>query len=257
MQLNDPTLLKTRSYINGQWMPALSEETFTVYNPADGERIADVASVGISETELAIAAAEKALRGWQEKTADERAKLLCDWYHQVVENRDDLARIMTLEQGKALVQSQAEISYSASCIEWFAAEAKRLFSESISHCISEKRPLTVQRPLGVVAAVTRWNIPNALIAGKAAPALAVGCTIVIQPASETPLLALAMVALAERVGIPAGVINVVTGSAREIATELRRSSVVRKVTVSSFDRQAFQCGLEDYMEIKYLCLQSA
>lgn len=230
MQLKDSNLLKTDAYINGQWVPGNQEKRFAVRNPANGQQLAEVARVGQEETRQAIAAAETAMVEWKAKTAKERSKLLRNWYNLIVENSDDLALIMTLEQGKPLVESLGEVGYGASYIEWFAEEAKRIYGDVIPSHGADKRLLTIKQPVGVVAAITPWNFPNAMITRKAAPALAAGCTIVIKPASETPLSALALAELADRAGIPAGVINVVTGDSRVIGAELTGSPVVRKLT---------------------------
>lgn len=230
MQLKDRGLLKADAYINGQWVAGNPEERFAVYNPANGVSLAEVATINREETLNAITAAELAMVEWKAKTAKERSKLLRRWYDLIIENANDLALIITLEQGKPLRESMAELKYGASYIEWFAEEAKRIYGDVIPSHGVDKRLFTIKQPVGVVAAITPWNFPNAMITRKAAPALAAGCTIVIKPASETPLSALALAELAHRAGIPAGVINVITGNAQVIGAELTSNPVVRKLS---------------------------
>ncbi len=231
MQLNDPRLLRQQAYINGEWLDAANGATLPVTDPATGEEIAAVADIDAAGTRTAINAAEKALPGWKAKTAKERAALLHRWYELIVAAKDDLAVIMTREQGKPLFESAGEVLYGASFIQWFAEEGKRIYGDIIPTHASDKRILVTKEAVGVVAAITPWNFPNAMIARKAAPALAAGCTIVIKPARETPLSALAMAELAHRAGIPAGVINVVVGSSSSaIGTELTGHPAVRKLS---------------------------
>ncbi len=231
MQLNDPRLLRQQAYINGEWLDAANGATLPVTDPATGEEIAAVADIDAAGTRTAINAAEKALPGWKAKTAKERAALLHRWYELIVAAKDDLAVIMTREQGKPLFESAGEVLYGASFIQWFAEEGKRIYGDIIPTHASDKRILVTKEAVGVVAAITPWNFPNAMIARKAAPALAAGCTIVIKPAKETPLSALAMAELAHRAGIPAGVINVVVGSSSSaIGTELTSHPAVRKLS---------------------------
>lgn len=230
MQLKDRGLLKVDAYINGQWLAGNPTERFAVCNPANGELLADVATMTKEETRHAIVAAELAMVEWKAKTAKERSQLLRRWYELITENTADLALIVTMEQGKPLRESIAEVNYGASYIEWFAEEAKRIYGDVIPSHGVDKRLFTIKQPVGVVAAITPWNFPNAMITRKAAPALAAGCTIVIKPASETPLSALALAELAHRAGIPAGVINVVTGNAQVIGGELTSNPVVRKLS---------------------------
>lgn len=230
MQLKDRGLLRADAYINGQWLAGNPTERFAVCNPANGELLADVATMTKEETQHAIVAAELAMVEWKAKTAKERSQLLRRWYELIIENTADLALIVTMEQGKPLRESIAEINYGASYIEWFAEEAKRIYGDVIPSHGVDKRLFTIKQPVGVVAAITPWNFPNAMITRKAAPALAAGCTIVIKPASETPLSALALAELAHRAGIPAGVINVVTGNAQVIGGELTSNPVVRKLS---------------------------
>lgn len=231
MQLTDSRLLHTQSYVDGQWIAADNGATYTIRNPADASAIAEVADVGVAETIRAIAAAEKALPAWREKTAKERAALLRRWFTLIMENQEDLARLLSWEQGKPLAESRVEVAYGANFIEWYAEEAKRVYGEIIPHDKPGRRMLVLRQPIGVVAAVTPWNFPNAMITRKAGPALAAGCTVVLKPSPETPLSALALVELAERAGIPAGVLNVVTGlDAPAIVGELTTNPVVRKLS---------------------------
>lgn len=231
MQLTDSRLLHTQSYIDGQWIAADNGATYTIRNPADASAIAEVADVGVAETIRAISAAEKALPAWREKTAKERAALLRRWFTLIMENQEDLARLLSWEQGKPLAESRIEVAYGANFIEWYAEEAKRVYGEIIPHDKPGRRMLVLRQPIGVVAAVTPWNFPNAMITRKAGPALAAGCTVVLKPSPETPLSALALVELAERAGIPAGVLNVVTGlDAPAIVGELTTNPVVRKLS---------------------------
>jgi succinate-semialdehyde dehydrogenase/glutarate-semialdehyde dehydrogenase len=231
MKLNDPTLLKQHAYINGEWVDAAKGTTLAVTDPATGREIARVADLGALGARAAIAAASEALPAWKAKTAKERAALLRRWYELIVAAKDDLAVIMTSEQGKPLFESAGEVMYGASFIEWFAEEGKRIYGDVIPTHASDKRILVTKEPIGVVAAITPWNFPNAMITRKAAPALAAGCTIVIKPAGNTPLSALALAELAQRAGIPAGVLNVVVGSdSRAIGAELTANKAVRKLT---------------------------
>ncbi|QQE91355.1 NAD-dependent succinate-semialdehyde dehydrogenase [Azotobacter chroococcum] len=230
MQLTDSTLLRTKAFIDGQWVDADDGATFVVTDPANLSPISTVASLGAAETARAVAAAEAALPAWSAKTAKERSALLRKWFELIMANREDLARLLSREQGKPLAESRGEIAYGASFIEWFAEEAKRIYGDVIPHDKQGRRLVVIKQPIGVVAAVTPWNFPNAMITRKAGPALAAGCTIVIKPASETPLSALALAELAVRAGIPAGVVNVVTGDARAIGGELTRNPAVRKLS---------------------------
>ncbi|MBA6296599.1 NAD-dependent succinate-semialdehyde dehydrogenase [Colwellia sp. MB02u-9] len=207
--IQDPKLIKHFSYINGSWHS--SETEFDVTNPATGDVIAKVSNAGIAETELAVKSAKAALAMWSEKSANERAHLLRNWFNLMMQHQDDLGRILTLEQGKPLAEAKGEIAYGAAFIEWFAEEGKRVYGDTIPGPSADKRIIVIKQPVGVVASITPWNFPNAMIARKAAAALAAGCTFVVRPAAQTPLSALAMAELAERAGIPAGVFNVVTG----------------------------------------------
>ena len=230
LSLSDPSLLKSQAYINGQWVDADNGATFPVTNPANGELIVEVAKVGAAETARAIAAADAAMQSWKKQSAKARAAIIRKWYDLMMANQEDLAQIMTAEQGKVLAESRGEVAYGAAFVEWFGEEAKRIDGDVIPGPSSDKRIVCIKQPVGVVAAITPWNFPNAMIARKAAPALAAGCSIVIKPATETPLSAFAMVELAERAGIPAGVINVVAGSSGDIGGEMTSNPTVRKLT---------------------------
>ncbi len=230
LSLSDTALFRTECYINGQWCSAKSGAKLAIKNPATGEVIAEVAKVGAEETRRAIVAAETAMGDWRKVPAKQRASILRNWFNLVMENQEDLARIMTTEQGKTLAESRGEVAYGASYIEWFAEQAKRIDGDVIPAPGPDKRIVCIKQPVGVCAAITPWNFPNAMITRKAAPALAAGCSIVIKPASEPPLSALALAELAERAGIPAGVLNVVVGSSGEIGGELTSNPVVRKLS---------------------------
>ncbi|WP_448207237.1 NAD-dependent succinate-semialdehyde dehydrogenase [Azospirillum sp. sgz302134] len=231
LSLNDKSLLQTQAYVNGAWRNAFSGKTFPVTNPATGEELARVADVGAEETRQAITAAADALPGWRAKTAKERAVILRRWYELIVAAQEDLAVLMTLEQGKPLAEARGEVIYGANFIEWFAEEGKRVYGDVIPTFASNKRIVVLKEPIGVVAAITPWNFPSAMITRKVAPALAAGCTVVVKPAEDTPLSALALAVLAERAGIPAGVFNIVTGSDPvAIGGELTANPLVRKLS---------------------------
>lgn len=208
-KINDQALIKTRSYIDGNWQS--SQTTFDVLNPATGETVAQVSDANVEEATLAVAAAKKAFKAWSAMPAHERAKLLRNWFNLMMEHQDDLARILTLEQGKPLAEAKGEIAYGAGFIEWFAEEGKRVYGDTIPSLSPNQKVIVTKQAVGVVASITPWNFPNAMITRKAAAALAAGCTFVVRPATQTPLSALAMAELAERAGIPAGVFNVVVG----------------------------------------------
>jgi len=228
-KLKDKQLLKNFSYINGSWHS--SETNFEVINPANGDVIAKVSNAGIAETELAVNSAKSALKLWSTKSANERATLMRNWFNLMMQHQDDLARILTLEQGKPLAEAKGEIAYGAAFIEWFSEEGKRVYGDVIPAPSGDKRIIVIKQPVGVVASITPWNFPNAMIARKAAAALAAGCTFVVRPASQTPLSALAMAELAERAGIPAGVFNVVTGDdARGMGKVLTQHPDIAKFT---------------------------
>ncbi|MCY3966363.1 MAG: NAD-dependent succinate-semialdehyde dehydrogenase [Acidobacteria bacterium] len=230
IDLADPGLLRDQAYIDGQWVDADSGETFAVENPATGETLVDVACCGGAETSRAIEAAGRAFEQWRHTTAKERAAMLRRWFDLMMESQEDLAQIMTAEQGKPLFEARGEIAYGASYVEWFAEEAKRVYGDTIPQPANDKRVVTIKQPVGVVACITPWNFPNAMLARKIAPALAAGCTVVCKPANETPLSANALAELAERAGIPAGVINILCGQTEEIGKELTSNPTVRKLT---------------------------
>ncbi|MCH8176693.1 MAG: NAD-dependent succinate-semialdehyde dehydrogenase [Proteobacteria bacterium] len=230
IQISDQALVKTQAYINGQWVDADKGETLAVTNPATGEVIAEVAKCGAAETRRAIEAADTALPAWRQKTATERCAYLRKWFNLMMESQEDLAMIMTLEQGKPLAEARGEIAYGASYIEWFSEEGKRVYGDTIPQPSNDKRIICIKQPIGVVACITPWNFPNAMLTRKIAPALAAGCTVVCKPASATPLSAYAFVELAERAGIPAGVINMITGETAAIGAELTSNPTVRKLT---------------------------
>ncbi|WP_329956669.1 NADP-dependent succinate-semialdehyde dehydrogenase [Collimonas humicola] len=230
MNLKDPSLFRQQAYLNGEWCNADGGGTHAVSNPATGETIGSVPLMGAAETRRAIAAADEAWRLWRRKTAKERSIILRKWNDLMLANLDDLALIMTTEQGKPLAESRGEIAYAASFIEWFAEEGKRAGGDTIPSPTPGTRIVVVKEPIGVCAAITPWNFPAAMITRKAGPALAAGCTMVLKPAESTPFSALALAVLAERAGIPAGVFSVVTGAAREIGAEMTGNPTVRKLT---------------------------
>jgi succinate-semialdehyde dehydrogenase/glutarate-semialdehyde dehydrogenase len=229
--LNNETLLKTAGYINGEWIGVESTNRFNVNNAYSQELISTLPEMGKTETEQAITAANNAWPNWRSKTAKERAVVLRKWFNLILDNQEDLATLMTLEQGKPLAESRGEVVYGASFIEWFAEEGKRTYGDIIPTPSNDRRILVIKQPIGVVAAITPWNFPIAMITRKCAPALAAGCPVIIKPASETPLSALALAELADQAGIPAGILNVVVGTnAREIGETLTSSSIVRKLS---------------------------
>ena len=226
----DPALVRDRAFIDGAWVAADDGATVPVLDPANGRVIGTVPALGAAETERAIAAAERALPAWRARTAKDRAQILRRWFDLIMGAREDLALLMTREQGKPLAESLGEVAYGASFVEWFAEEGKRVYGETIPAHAPDKRLLVLKQPIGVCAAITPWNFPIAMITRKCGPALAAGCTMVVKPAGETPLCALALAALAERAGVPKGVLNVVTGAARTIGGVLTASPVVRKLS---------------------------
>ena len=230
IELKDSKLLRQQCYLAGEWRDADSGATLDVNNPATGERIGTVPRMGTAETRRAIEAAQAALPAWARKTAKERAVILRRWFDLMMGNQDDLAVIMTAEQGKPLAESKGEIAYAGSFIEWFAEEGKRLYGDIIPGHLPDKRILVLRQPVGVVAAITPWNFPAAMITRKAGPALAAGCTFVCKPATQTPYSALAMAELAGRAGVPPGVLTILTGGSSEIGAEMTSNPIVRKVT---------------------------
>ncbi|MEZ5571523.1 MAG: NAD-dependent succinate-semialdehyde dehydrogenase [Halioglobus sp.] len=231
MKLNDASLLRSQLYIDGHWVDADNGATVGVFNPATKEEIIAIPNAGAAETRRAIEAADRAFVTWRNVVAKERSAILKRWYALIMQNQEDLAHLMTAEQGKPLAESRGEVAYGAAFVEWFAEEGRRIYGDTISANNPNQRIVTLKQPIGVVAAITPWNFPIAMITRKVAPALAAGCTVVLKPATETPLCALALAALAEKAGVPAGVFSVVAGSnARAIGGEMTSSTIVRKLT---------------------------
>jgi succinate-semialdehyde dehydrogenase/glutarate-semialdehyde dehydrogenase len=230
LPIKDSSLFRTMGYVNGTWTAADDGTTLSVTNPADGALLGTVPRMGGGEVRRAIEAAEAALPAWKQRTAQERSAILRRWFELIMANQEDLATLMTAEQGKPLAESRGEIAYAASFIEWFAEEGKRVYGDTIPSGVAGQRIVVLKEPIGVVAAITPWNFPSAMITRKAGPALAAGCTMVLKPASATPFSALALAELGERAGLPAGVFNVVTGSAVAIGRELCSNPAVRKLT---------------------------
>ncbi|MFV5586511.1 NAD-dependent succinate-semialdehyde dehydrogenase [Acinetobacter oleivorans] len=228
--LQSTELFQQQAYINGQWLAAQSNATVPVTNPATGEEIGTIPNMGAAEATQAVEAAYTALQSWKALTAQNRADILLAWYKLVLDYIDELALIMTIEQGKPLAEAKGEVRYAASFIQWFAEEGKRIYGDVIPTVNNQQRFIISKEPVGVVAAITPWNFPIAMITRKAAPALAAGCTVVIKPANETPYCALAIAKLAEKAGIPAGVINVVTGKSQEIGSVFTSHEKVKKLT---------------------------
>ncbi|AHL74370.1 succinate-semialdehyde dehydrogenase [Stutzerimonas stutzeri] len=255
MQLNDSTLFRQQAYVDGTWLDADNGQSIKVNNPATGEIIGHVPKMGAAETRRAIEAADKALPAWRALTAKERSARLRRWYELMLENQEDLARLMTREQGKPLTESRGEIVYAASFLEWFAEEAKRVYGDVIPGHQPDKRLLVIKQPIGVTAAITPWNFPTAMITRKVGPALAAGCTMVLKPASQTPFSALALAELAERAGIPKGVFSVVTGSAGDVGGELTSNPIVRKLTFTGSTEIGRQLMAECAHDIKKVSLE--
>ncbi|WP_367299926.1 NADP-dependent succinate-semialdehyde dehydrogenase [Hafnia alvei] len=252
MQLNDPTLFRQQAFIQGKWCDAESKKTIEVTNPANAQLLGTVPKMGANETRMAIEAANQALPAWRALTAKERATILRRWFDLMMANQDDLAKLMTLEQGKPLAEAKGEIAYAASFIEWFAEEGKRIYGDTIPGHQADKRLIVIKQPIGVTAAITPWNFPAAMITRKAGPALAAGCTMVLKPASQTPFSALALAELAQRAGIPDGVFNVVTGSASEVGNELTGNPLVRKLSFTGsteIGRQLMQQCAKDIKKV--------
>lgn len=234
MQLKNPKLFQQKCYINGKWIS--SEKTISVIDPATGKEIGIIPNLGTTETKQAIEAAHVAFPAWRDKTTKERAQILRHWFDLIIESVDDLATILTVEQGKPLEEAKREIMYGASFVEWFGEEAKRVYGDVIPAPIKDQHLIVIKQPIGVVGAITPWNFPNAMIMRKCAPALAAGCTIVIKPSELTPYSAFALAELAERAGIPAGVFNVITGDAKTIGDELTSNPLVRKISFTGSTR---------------------
>ncbi|MBU0776024.1 MAG: NAD-dependent succinate-semialdehyde dehydrogenase [Alphaproteobacteria bacterium] len=230
MQLNHPELFRQQCHIGGHWVDATDGATLTVTNPADGSTIGTVPRLTAADVRSAIEAADRALPAWRSTSAKDRSRLLRRWFDLLTAHQDDLAMILTREQGKALAEAKGEIGYAASFVEWFAEEGRRIYGEIIPTHRADSRIVVIKQPVGVVAAITPWNFPAAMITRKAAPALSAGCTMVLKPATQTPLTALALAVLAERAGVPPGVFNVVTGSSRVIGGELTANPLVRKLS---------------------------
>ncbi len=230
MKLSDPSLFRQQCYIDGVWVDADAMATFDVLNPADGSKLGTVPEMGAAETARAIAAAEAAMPEWAARTAKERAQILRRWYDLMMENQQDLATIMVAEMGKPMAEAMGEIGYSASFVEWFAEEAKRIYGDTIPAPSGDRRIVIIKQPIGVAAAITPWNFPSAMITRKCAPAIAAGCSVVVKPAEDTPYSALALAELAMRAGIPKGVFNIVTGVPATIGAELTSNPTVRKLS---------------------------
>ena len=230
LKLKDPSLFKQQAYVAGQWIDADSGKTVAVTNPANGEKIGTVPMCGTAETERAIAAADKAQKAWRDVPAKERAAVLRKLNDLMLANVDDLGLLMTTEQGKPLAEAKGEIGYAASFIEWFADEARRTYGDTIPAPLGDRRILAIKQPIGTTAAITPWNFPTAMLTRKAGPALAAGCSMVVKPATQTPFSALAFAALAERAGVPKGLLSVLTGSASQIGGEMTRNPLVRKLS---------------------------
>ncbi len=230
MKLKDSGLLREQCFIDGRWTLADSGGTLAVHNPATGKTLGVIPNMGAAEARRAIAAAAQALPSWAARTAKDRSIVLRRWFDLILQHQEDLATLMTAEQGKPLAESNGEIAYAASFIEWFAEEGKRLYGDIIPGHQADKRILVLRQPVGVVAAITPWNFPSAMITRKAGPALAAGCTMVLKPATQTPYSALALAELSDRAGVPQGVFNVITGSAAAIGGEMTANPTVRKVT---------------------------
>src|SRR5205809_4188978 len=230
LNLKDPSLFRQQCYIDGKWADADSGKSIPVNNPATGEILGTVPNMGAAETRSAIEAANAAFPAWRAKTAKERAVILRKWFDLMMANQEDLAKILTAEQGKPLAEARTEIAYGASFIEWFAEEGKRAYGDTIPSPWADKRILVMKQPVGVCALITPWNFPNAMITRKAGPALAAGCTVVIKPAGQTPYSALALAELGERAGIPKGVLNILTGDSKAIGNEWCANPTVRKLS---------------------------
>jgi succinate-semialdehyde dehydrogenase/glutarate-semialdehyde dehydrogenase len=255
MKLLDPRLFKEQCFIDGGWVVADGGATLPVHNPATAATLGVVPNMGAGETRRAIAAAAAALPAWAARTAKERAAVLRRWFDLMLANQDDLAVLMTAEQGKPLAEAKGEIAYAASFIEWFAEEGKRLYGDVIPGHQADKRILVLRQPVGVVAAITPWNFPSAMITRKAGPALAAGCTMVCKPATQTPYSALALAELADRAGIPKGVFNVITGSSTAIGGEMTGNPTVRKLTFTGSTEVGKKLMMQCAATVKKLSLE--
>ena len=255
MKLSDSKLFRQQCYLNGQWADADSGETIDVTNPVDNSVIGTIPKMGAAETRRAIEAAEVAQKEWRKLTGKERAAILRKWFDLMMENQEDLAILMTTEQGKPLSESRGEIAYAAAFIEWFAEEGKRIYGDTIPGHTRDTRIIVMKEPIGVTAAITPWNFPAAMITRKAGPALASGCSMVVKPATSTPYSALAMAELAARAGVPAGVLSVVTGSSSEIGAEITSNPIVRKLTFTGSTEVGRQLMAESAQNIKKVSME--
>ncbi|MGD9522008.1 MAG: NADP-dependent succinate-semialdehyde dehydrogenase [Tepidiphilus sp.] len=255
LALKDPSLFRTQAYIDGRWVDADDGAVLTVRNPADGSVLGTVPKMGATETRRAIEAANAAWPAWRALTAGARARILRRWFDLIVENQEDLAVLMTSEQGKPLAEARGEVLYAASFIEWFAEEGKRIYGDVIPPHLADKRIVVTKEPIGVCGAITPWNFPSAMITRKAGPALAAGCPMVLKPASQTPYSALALAVLAERAGVPAGVFNVVTGSATAIGGELTANPIVRKLSFTGSTETGIKLMAQCAPTLKKLSLE--
>ena len=255
LQLKDAKLFRQQGYIDGAWLDADARTTINVTNPANGAVIGTIPKMGAAETRRAIDAAGAALPAWRAKLPKERANILRKWFELMIANTDDLGLLMTTEQGKPLAEAKGEIAYAASFIEWFAEEAKRIYGDVIPQHQGDKRLVVIKQPIGVCGLITPWNFPAAMITRKAAPALAAGCTVVIKPATQTPYSAFALAELAERAGVPKGVINIVTGNAKEIGGELTSNTTVRKISFTGSTEVGAQLMAQSAATIKKVSLE--
>lgn len=255
MNLQDKDLFRQQAYIGGDWVDADNGATLSVNNPATDEIIGNIPNMGADETRHAIDAANKAYPDWRKKTAGERAILLRRWYELILENQEDLAQLMTAEQGKPIAEARGEIVYAASFVEWFAEEGKRIYGDTIPPHQADKRIIVTKEPVGVCAAITPWNFPSAMLARKVAPALAAGCTMVMKPARETPFSAIALCVLAERAGIPGGVVDLVTGNSKTIGSELASNPIVRKLTFTGSTQIGQLLMQQSAMTLKKMSLE--
>lgn len=238
MRIHNQSLLRSTAFLGGNWIAATEGKSFPVRDPATGGALGDVPDCGAAETRQAIAAAAAALAGWRGMTAKARGQVLQRWFAAINANADDLAQMITAECGKPLAEAKGEVGYGASFVEWFAEEGKRAYGETIPATLADKRLVVIKQAIGVCAAITPWNFPLAMITRKVAPALAAGCTVVVKPAEQTPLTALALAVLAEEAGFPPGVFNVLTGDPVAIGGELTASPMVRKLSFSARPRSA-------------------
>ncbi len=255
--LKDKTLLRRQCFVDGRWIDGARGAVINVTNPATGQVIGTVPRLGAAETRTAIEAANRAYPAWRGRPAAERSSLLRRWFELILENREDLAVLMTAEQGKPMAESRGEIAYAASFIEWFAEEGKRIYGDTIPTFAPDKRVIVVKEPVGVCAAITPWNFPSSMITRKAGPALAAGCTMVVKPAGQTPCSALALAVLAERAGIPAGVFNVVTGDSDAIGREMTGNPMVRKFSFTGSTETGRRLMKQCAGTIKKVSLDSA